>query len=268
MQTLLLPRPKNFSADKLVSALTEGAEKELALTPKPGLVDRLNSGSHPDLSFAIMSRSVELLQLYFEELAITVQSGGGIDEIRRTALRAETRMLDECGTNTHRGYIFLGGVLLAGVLRCGELRGGMRMTASELLENSPKGTNGSSVRKKYKVGGIVGECLNGLPALFEDALPAYISKLPLGHETAAFYTMSRLMQRVEDTTTLHRCAESGLARLKADGAELENLISAGADFYSFLHTLNDEYTSVNMTMGGVADMLALTFAVHSISCYC
>ncbi len=44
--------------EELASALVRGTTRELYLTPKPGLVDRADSGSHPDLSLPIMEQSI------------------------------------------------------------------------------------------------------------------------------------------------------------------------------------------------------------------
>ena len=44
-----------FTADTLAVTLVQGATRELELTPKPGLVDQLDNGSHPDLTFGLMA---------------------------------------------------------------------------------------------------------------------------------------------------------------------------------------------------------------------
>jgi triphosphoribosyl-dephospho-CoA synthase len=57
---------------------------------------------------------------------------------------------------------------------------------------------------------------------------------------------------------LHRCGRAGLARLREDGARLERLVPAGAHV-AFLHDRNALYRRMNLTMGGVADLLGATF---------
>ena len=74
--------------------------------------------------------------------------------------------------------------------------------------------------------------------------------------------MAVLMQSVEDTTAVHRCGPEGLDRLRADGRRLEGLIEPGEDYLPWLADLNDEYRRLGLTMGGVADCLALCFALH------
>jgi triphosphoribosyl-dephospho-CoA synthase len=80
-------------------------------------------------------------------------------------------------------------------------------------------------------------------------------------QQAAFFMLSRLMQTVEDTTALHRCGRPGLAQLQRDGRLLEAMLTEGFDPVPLLTKLNVEYRAMNLTMGGVADLLGVTFAV-------
>jgi triphosphoribosyl-dephospho-CoA synthase len=51
-------------AERLASSLIQGLRAELFLTPKPGLVDLIDSGSHPDLSLPKMTASIDLIRLF------------------------------------------------------------------------------------------------------------------------------------------------------------------------------------------------------------
>ena len=82
-------------------------------------------------------------------------------------------------------------------------------------------------------------------------------------DRAAFRALAVLMQRVEDTTAVARCGP-GLARLRRDGAALETLLDRGEDPTPVLSTWNEEYRTMRLTMGGVADCLALVLALSSI----
>ncbi len=125
-------------------------------------------------------------------------------------------------------------------------------------------THGEEARRQHGVGGVLGEALAGLPSVFDHGLPALQRGLAtLGSlEAAQHYLMGVLMTTVEDTTALHRCGPAGLARLREDGARLVALIEAGGDHRARLRALNDEYRAIRLTMGGVADCLALTLAVQ------
>ena len=49
---------------------TRALHAELDTTPKPGLVDKDNSGAHRDMDYALMSRSIHALHPYFVRLAL------------------------------------------------------------------------------------------------------------------------------------------------------------------------------------------------------
>ena len=61
MNCLLLSDLELFAA-----SLADGIRAELYLTPKPGLVDLLDNGSHADLTLPLMGRSVALFGDYLQ----------------------------------------------------------------------------------------------------------------------------------------------------------------------------------------------------------
>jgi triphosphoribosyl-dephospho-CoA synthase len=255
-------------AERLAASLIKGLRAELFLTPKPGLVDLLDSGSHPDLSLAKMLASIDLVAVYFADLLTALAAGAGTAELVATGRRAEERMFAALGTNTHKGAIFLGGLLLVARFRATRAGQSLQPTvaavAREVLALSlPAATHGQAAREAYRSGGVVAEARAGLPCLFGVALPAYRQALHMGgsRQQAAFFMLSRLMQTVEDTTALHRCGRPGLAQLQRDGRLLEAMLTEGFDPVPLLTKLNVEYRAMNLTMGGVADLLGVTFAV-------
>jgi triphosphoribosyl-dephospho-CoA synthase len=253
-----------YPLERLASALVDGLRRELWLTPKPGLVDREDCGSHPDLSLALMERSIALVGRYLDELSASVASGEPLARQVTLGLEAERRMKDELGTNTHKGAIFLAGLLVVARHRAGvddeasvrtELSAlaGERATASRLL-----GTHGEEARRRFGVGGVVREAAAGLPSVFDVAVPAIRERLGRGDaDAAAFAGLARLMQVVEDTTALHRCGAQGLARIRADGARLEALVDRD-EHLAYLRERNVRYRELNLTMGGVADLLGVS----------
>jgi triphosphoribosyl-dephospho-CoA synthase len=255
------------ATEALAAALLRGLRAELSLTPKPGLVDLWDNGSHADLSLPKMLASIELLGLYFSELTRALGAGAGSSELIALGRAAEERMLARLGTNTHKGAIFLGGLLLVGCFRAADgapqtLRSAVAEVAEEIIARlSPGASHGAVVRQSYRVGGILEEARAGLPSLFEVALPAWQQSLALWNQPlrGSFAMLAALMQRVEDTTALHRCGPPGLERLRRDGGELELLLGQGGDPLPLLQRLNEDYRQMNLTMGGVADMLGLAF---------
>jgi triphosphoribosyl-dephospho-CoA synthase len=239
------------------------------------LVDLEDSGSHRDLTYALMERSVGLVHGYFREVAASLSRGEPLGRQVALGRAAERRMLLELGANTHKGAIFLGGLLLAARHRAAEdgeaaLRRAIAEVARELLvlaggreppapTTPPSPTHGAEARQRFGVGGILREAAAGLPSLFEVALPAFRAARRAGRapEAAAFATLASLMRAVEDTTALHRCGLPGLALLREDGRALTALLESGRDHLAFLRERNRAWRALNLTMGGVADLLGM-----------
>lgn len=259
MNCLTLSELEQFAA-----ALADGVKAELFLTPKPGLVDLCDVGSHPDLSLLKMTRSVVLLREYLLELATALHRQQSFATLQGVGLRAEQRMLTELGSNCHRGGIFLSGLLLCAYSECGSddpetLTNSVAVLAQRYFQQTKlSDTHGQLARNRYRTGGIVAECLNGLPGLFQVALPSLLGK-GADFSEGCYLAMARLMKTCDDTTCLHRGGQPGLARLRNAGSELEQCLLLGDDPVPLLLRLNDDFRATNLTMGGVADLLGLTF---------
>jgi triphosphoribosyl-dephospho-CoA synthase len=254
--------------EKLALNLVRGAFMELYLSPKPGLVDMNDSGSHPDLSLSRMEDSLKIVSCYLLDLSDALRSGEDLAAQVRIGTAAERAMLKTVGTNSHKGYIFLSGLLLSASSKAprgdeGALRLAVARLAGEFFGHEESGTsNGSRVRNLFKAGGVKAEALTGLPSLFSEALPAFRGEIASGGNrgSAVYAMLGRLMATVEDSTALHRCGRDGLKTLQEDGRTLERMVAEREDFFAFLSARNDHYVSRNLTMGGVADLLALAFA--------
>jgi len=258
-----------YRLESLATTLVDGLRAELYLTPKPGLVDLANSGSHSDLNLELMNRSISLLRGYLDELCAALAAGHSLAELVPLGRRAEARMFAETGTNCHRGGIFLCGLLLTAVTRIDDpsntraLRLAVAEVAAEFFRaRAAEASHGNRVRLEYPRSGIVAEALDGLPALFDTFLPA-MAETGVAKSLRPFLAMARLMQVVEDSTSLHRCGQAGLDTVKRAGAMLESVICHGHSPYRFLDQLDSEFRCLNLTMGGVADILGLGFGYYS-----
>ena len=261
--------PRRLAPDLLAAALHQGALRELDVTPKPGLVDRLDNGSHPDLSFEAMRASADLLPLYYEDLLQLAGRQASLAEVVQAGRDAEARMVQEIRSNGHRGFIFLSGLVLLAACQCGGrlvgLRGAIAEVAERFFAHQPApDTPGARVRALHGLGGIQAEAMRGLPSVFEHGWPAYRRALEsgCGPREAAFQLMATLMRTVEDTTAVRRRGLEGLERLRRDGEALHLLLARGGEPVPFLTALNGAYRRDNLTMGGVADCMALTFALQ------
>lgn len=253
--------------ERLATALAQGAALELYLTPKPGLVDLADCGSHPDLSLPLMEHSLRIVADYLAAVARSLAADQPFAAQRALGIAAERQLQVQLGTNTHKGYIYLAGMLLIARQRAGTtdesaLRGAFAALAADFFQcAAATPSNGQRARQRYGSGGIVREALDGLPALFTAALPAFRRTLRATgcFSRASFAMLAALMQRVDDTTTLHRSGPPGLARLRRDGRRLQGLVADDGDFLGHLRACNRDYVALNLTMGGVADLLGLAY---------
>jgi triphosphoribosyl-dephospho-CoA synthase len=187
----------------------------------------------------------------------------------RAGIDAENRMNREIKSNAHKGFIFLSGLVLMAACACGGRADLLRREISEIAKGffshfgSPD-SYGADIRNRHGLGGIRAEAEQGLPAVFEHGWPKYREALESGWgpEHAGFYLMAVLMQRLEDTTAIHRCGLEGLARLRQDGARLQRLLEQQQAPEPMLAALNQQYRRLGLTMGGVADCMALAFALE------
>jgi triphosphoribosyl-dephospho-CoA synthase len=95
---------------------------EAELTPKPGLVDRRGSGSHTDLSLALMIRSAFAIEPFIRLMAFQSMNENPSPRLRATLAAtgraAERAMLEATnGSNTHKGAIWTLGLLAAALGR-------------------------------------------------------------------------------------------------------------------------------------------------------
>ena len=93
---------------------TQALLHEVALAPKPGLVDRFDEGSHSDMDFSTFLNSTAALSVSFKKIADFgyTFSGDNLKEalpnLRFIGLEIEADMFAEThGVNTHKGAIFL-----------------------------------------------------------------------------------------------------------------------------------------------------------------
>ena len=97
---------------------------EVTTTPKPGLVDRRNSGSHRDMDVFTFIDSAAALYPYFEACARTGRETAEqpapetFAALRPLGCEAEGEMLDATGgVNTHKGAVFSVGIVCAALGR-------------------------------------------------------------------------------------------------------------------------------------------------------
>lgn len=250
---------REFAVERLGGLAVEALIREVDLTPKPGLVDRRNSGAHRDMDWELFHRSARCLESYFRravELGLTQTAC--MPELQRAGLEAEGVMLQATGgVNTHKGAVYAFGIILAGL-------GSVLVRGGDLFETAARlaaagvppaaDTHGGEAKRLYGAVGARGEALAGFPhaqracSLLEahggDPIPAFLT----------------LLAEVDDTNLLHRGGPDGLRFVQKQAGEI--LAGPPEEYASRLEALDDACIARNLSPGGCADLLALALLLY------
>lgn len=269
----------------IASVAVQSLIDEVNTTPKPGLVDRRNTGSHKDMNIHHFLESANALQPYF---ALCVKIGQETNTksvheafslLRQAGLEAENTMYAATGgVNTHKGVIYTLGVLCGSLGRlwsaekpipdvaailteCGKI---VRQAVAEDFASADGSTAGERLYLKYGLGGIRAEAAAGLPSVSKTGLPAYRKALAAGltANEAGAVTLLHLIANVKDTNLYHRGGKDGAQWASVAAAAL--LKSETYPSSAQIELLDDEFIARNLSPGGCADLLAVTYFLHTL----
>lgn len=274
----LQPEPQLHSHSQLTPAAigraaTLALHDELSLTPKPGLVTLIDCGSHDDMDAHTFMRSLFSLRHYFVQIAEAGFAGAEFAVLERCGIAAEARMLGATGgINTHRGAIFMLGLLCAsagaavrehgGAPRPHQLRDALRrLWGDALVRRSRRMPTlpGGLAAQRHGLRSASEEAALAFPVLFDTALPALTVALARGltPQEARLDTLFRIMAVLDDSNLAHR---GGLAGLRyAQGMAQSFLDRGGVARPGGLletHAIADAFVARRLSPGGAADTLA------------
>jgi triphosphoribosyl-dephospho-CoA synthase len=257
---------------------------EAALHPKPGLVSPVDNGSHVDMTMATFYRSLFALRRYFPAIARAGAADPELALLQALGRVAERDMLRAtAGVNTHRGAIFhLGllcaaagrlhrsgsapsaGLLCATVAKCwGEA---IRQGATSAQLDPRQTSHGLQVLRRYAAGGARAEAASGFPSVVEASLPAYREALSATGDArrAGVQALFVLIERTEDSNLLWRGGVVGarFARRCATHFLRNGGVLAG-DWLLEATRIHRRFMAHHLSPGGCADLLAVTFFLHS-----
>ena len=263
---------------------TQALQAELDTTPKPGLVDKDNSGAHRDMDHALMSRSIHALHPYFVRLALLGFAADMPchDDIVKTGIEAERAMFEATnGVNTYKGALFSMG--LAVVAAAGKAWQGSSISQqalsaaiSQLAFAFPdtKGTHGSKAKQAaasetptFK--GALDNAREGYPELFNDWLPFYANLRKNGEPHALHLTLLRIMCDLDDTNIVYRTSLAMMKQVKEESRDVlrqwsETQADGGTKLDAILSNMNHNFVQRNISPGGSADMLSLVVFVNGV----
>jgi len=267
-----------MASDYLARAAVRALIDEAELTPKPALVDRMGNGAHADLDLKLMVRSAQSLHPGFAAMATAAAADSPAQTLRETLGRigreSENAMLAVThGSNTHRGAIWVLGLLVAAAARertrdpadVAAIAAGISRHRDRFATLSL--SNGLRVKRRYGVRGARGEAAGGFPHVVSLALPMLRQSRSRGNgeDAARLDALLAIMSSLDDTCLLHRGGYEALSIAKRGATEA--LAAGGAGTTTgreHLDRLDCALLARNASPGGAADLLAATLFLDRI----
>lgn len=258
-------------------------QQEVSTTPKPGLVDRSNNGAHKDMDLRHFFISANALRPYFADcaregyLTRDLPPEETFQKLRPLGMEAEKTMLEATGgVNTHKGAIFSLGLLCAAAGRlpaedltpekllreCAVMTKGLTERDLGHVTRETAATAGEKLYALYGVTGIRGQAEAGFPAVRDTGLPVLRQGLKQGLSLndAGCATLLHLLCAAEDTNLIKR---GGMETAQQIRQEIRVLLDAEPyPAPDKISALDGEFIKKNLSPGGSADLLALTYFLH------
>ena len=274
---------------------TQSLLHEVALAPKPGLVDRFDEGSHSDMDFSTFLNSTAALSVSFRKIADFGYTFSGDDlkealpRLRLIGLEIESDMfLETHGVNTHKGAIFLLGfsIFVSAYLIARESFTNEKfvsiiqkmngdLVARELGKKLYLGkeTHGEECFRRFgkKGQGIRGEIQAGMPCVFQKALP--VLHQYFDHEAVLndkllnkglTHALLEIISQNDDSNILYRKGVEILEELK-DRAVVCIRAYDTSKFIAEYDALIEFCRVKKISPGGSADLLAVSYFMYSVN---
>ena len=240
--------------------------KEVELTPKPGLVDRTNNGSHTDMNIDTFYVSAKAIKPFISEFL----KQDDFESLREVGKRCEIEMFKATeGVNTHKGMIFSLAIVCGAINRAKSfefLQEEIKFLCKNLVKNDLEKslhvtTHGEKFFKEFKHTGIRGEAQSGYTTVFEKALPFYDKQLNnYGEESAMKLTLLFLMSLTDDSTLFARGGLDAIEFVKKEAKKILHVENLDNN----LLELDKMMIERNLSSGGSADLLGLTWFLYQL----
>jgi len=281
----LAAESENSFVERAARAATMALLQEVSATPKPGLVDRHNTGAHTDMNFCTFCVSALALYPYFGKfIRYGIEHCGGdpsafLSDIRPIGLDAENAMFRATGgVNTHKGAVFSVGILCTAY---GYLYGNRtpflleqlsrvcsRIAAPALADfiqadSVSASTFGFRLYVKTGITGIRGEAARGFPLVFFTSVPVMRRLLSQGYSLndSGIISLVHIMAELIDTNIIHRSSPDEALKIRERMRTLVQNHIGLTDYICILEKLDREFISRNISPGGSADLLAMSYFV-------
>ena len=267
----------------VAAEISQALMEEVYTTPKPGLVDREDTGAHTDMNCQTFQKSTEAIA---EDLAAMFEAGYSWEAdpktlfplLRERGKKTEEKMFAATGgVNTHKGIIFTIGILAAaagislrnyGKIESEDVcRISLEMTKKELeqdlrkLKQSSGITHGEKIYCHLGEKGVRGLAMSGYPILCERTVPHMKQYIANNRDQNQINVqiLLEIIGELTDTNVISRTSEKEMRWLQT---EARAILKTGGAFCAEglqkVRELNQICIRKNMSPGGAADLLAAT----------
>lgn len=268
---------------------------EVAATPKPGLVDRNNSGAHKDMDFYTFMESSASQVYTFYNCALEGLKFEGkenkelLNIIRPIGIEGENKMFNATrGINTHKGLIFSLGIIAAAAglqhketkkqkmdiddicHKVKDIAEGIVSRELGKLDNKDSLTYGEILYKNHGIKGIRGEAESGFSTVRYHSLPIFreLMKGEGNLNDNLVQVIFHLMTITEDVNILGRHGVDALEYVKSKAKEV---LALGGIFTEKgkkkILEVDKDFIYRNISPGGSADLLAVTLMLYLLENY-
>ena len=279
---ILYRNEKNKLSYEISQLSLKAMIEEVSTMPSFGLVSPCTNGSHKDMNFYTFLNSSFAIAPFIKEMVEVGYSYSKISDIfsviRRLGIDCEKKMFQVTnGINTHKGMIFLIGIVSASIgkalyegLQFKDIKSIIREMCKDIVEDfynldkKIKLSHGENLYLKYGFTGIRGEVFNGLEIIFDYALPIYES-LSLKENELYAHTLLVIMSELNDSTIVHRHGINELNEVKEKSKKILSLGGFNSCSGKELALqFEKECIEMNISPGGSADLLAVTIFLDEV----
>jgi len=270
----------SITAEQIGLFARAALEQEARLSPKPGLVDAENCGAHADMDLALLLRSADALEPFFAAFAAqgiadaTLPPDERISTLREQGREAERAMFAATnGVNTHKGALFLLGVLSYAAGHCLASGG---YTPRDICAVAARfcggvtaelGESAGRAYARYGARGARGEAEDGFPHALA-AREAFAQALEKGavEDDAWKIALLRLIESLDDANVLARCGEETAQVLRTRAGEIvARYSSGGVALNEAIQLLDCDCQAWHASPGGAADVLACAMFLQNFA---
>ena len=255
---------------------------EVALAPKPGLVDPCSSGAHQDMNVFTFINSITCLAPFFQRYSQAGFTHTGsliqlFDQLRGIGQTAEEAMLQATkGINTHKGANFSFAILLGAtgvyyqqhdkaVLTAEDTNQILRLAANicqhlvkqdlQQITHNDQLSYGEKNYLTYGTMGIRGEAAAGYPTVKK--LLEYLRQQPQKTSVSLLRGLVYLMSETEDSNLVHRGGYEAMKTVQQEMQKIHQANLSDTDLLRELTIYDQVLIARHLSPGGSADLLAL-----------